>query len=375
MDPFVGVDDLFSQFFGGSGLDNLLGMAGPMLTGPRRGRDTVHVLKLSLEDLYVGKLCKLQVQRTVLCNGCGGSGAQQHQHHHHHQQQLRTCGTCGGRGVTVTLQPLGPLGGLMQQRQSTCRECGGRGMTVSERHRCTVCRGRKTASQTKILTVRIEAGMCDGQRLTFQGEGNHEPGATAGDIVVVVKALPHDVFVRRDHDLYMKKTISLNEALSGAMVPFQHLDNRTIVMATDVGKVIRPGSIKCLRGQGFPVHGRSSYRGDLYVEFDVEFPADHWARQLASMGTGDTGGSEEEERRVSAVADRVYGALGALLPHRPVLPPIDENSEHTEHVNLEHYTPSGRRRDRRSEAYAEEDDGMDSHFGHHGLHQAQCTHQ
>jgi DnaJ-class molecular chaperone len=29
--------------------------------------------------------------------------------------------------------------------------------------------------------------------------------------------------------------------------------------------------------EGMPVHGRSNERGNLYIEFDITFPPQHWA--------------------------------------------------------------------------------------------------
>ena len=40
--------------------------------GPRKGESTVHKLKVSLEDLYNGKVAKLQLSKNVICAECGG---------------------------------------------------------------------------------------------------------------------------------------------------------------------------------------------------------------------------------------------------------------------------------------------------------------
>jgi DnaJ family protein A protein 2 len=38
----------------------------------QRGDDTIHPLKVSLEDLYNGKVSKLQLSRNILCKTCNG---------------------------------------------------------------------------------------------------------------------------------------------------------------------------------------------------------------------------------------------------------------------------------------------------------------
>ena len=69
--PGFAPDDLFSHLFGG-GLFGM-GMGGGM--GPRRphrGEDTIHPLKVSLEEMYNGKTAKLQLSKNVICTVCDG---------------------------------------------------------------------------------------------------------------------------------------------------------------------------------------------------------------------------------------------------------------------------------------------------------------
>jgi len=66
----MGQDDLFSALFGGGLFGG--GMGGR--SRERKGKDVVHQLKVSLEDLYKGKTSKLALQKTVICTGCNGVG-------------------------------------------------------------------------------------------------------------------------------------------------------------------------------------------------------------------------------------------------------------------------------------------------------------
>ncbi|PHT48288.1 Chaperone protein dnaJ 2 [Capsicum baccatum] len=62
--------DIFSSFFGGSPF----GGGGESSRGrrQRRGEDVVHLLKVSLEDLYNGTSKKLSLSRNILCPKCEG---------------------------------------------------------------------------------------------------------------------------------------------------------------------------------------------------------------------------------------------------------------------------------------------------------------
>lgn len=139
--PFGHGDDLFSHLFGGS-LFGGFGMGGSSRQR-QRGADTVHQLKVSLEEMYMGKTAKLQLSRNVICATCSGKGSK--------SGAATTCRGCKGIGIKVTYRQLGP--GMTQQLQSRCADCHGEGELISEKDRCTACRGRKVINETKILEV------------------------------------------------------------------------------------------------------------------------------------------------------------------------------------------------------------------------------
>ena len=88
-------------------------------------------------------------------------------------------------------------------------------------------RYRKSTSN-KQLEVYIQRGMRNGQRITFTGEGDQMPGATQGDIIVVLQQKQHPVFQRKGTDLIMKKEVSLTEALCGVSFVVEHLDGHKV---------------------------------------------------------------------------------------------------------------------------------------------------
>ena len=147
-------EDLFSQFFGGGG------QRGNQRQGPRKGKDMTHALKVSLEDLYKGKVSKLALQKQVLCVKCDGKGGK--------DGAVKSCSGCNGRGIRIVTRQIGPM---IQQMQQTCSECNGEGQIINPKDRCKGCDGKKIGNERKILEVFIEKGMADGQKITFTGEG------------------------------------------------------------------------------------------------------------------------------------------------------------------------------------------------------------
>ena len=56
------------------------------------------------------------------------------------------------------------------------------------------CFASQVVRTKKILEVHIDKGMTDGQRITFSGEGDQEPGLEPGHIVIVLDESEHSTF-------------------------------------------------------------------------------------------------------------------------------------------------------------------------------------
>ncbi|KAJ8979929.1 hypothetical protein NQ317_003671 [Molorchus minor] len=66
----------------------------------RRGKDVVHQLTISLEELYKGIVRKLALQKNVICDKCEGRGGK--------KGAVEQCPTCRGTGMQVQVQQLAP---------------------------------------------------------------------------------------------------------------------------------------------------------------------------------------------------------------------------------------------------------------------------
>uniref|UniRef100_A0A7S1BX49 J domain-containing protein n=3 Tax=Corethron hystrix TaxID=216773 RepID=A0A7S1BX49_9STRA len=235
-----GHDDLFSMFFGRG--------QGGRSSGPRKGDDVNHPLKVSLEDLYNGKTVKLAISRQVIVG------------------EAKECKTCDGHGVVVEMRQIAL--GMVQQLQRRCNECAGQG------YNC------QTKKQRKVLEVHVEKGMKNNQKIVFRGMADEKPNMEAGDIIFVVQEKEHELFKRKGADLLVVKNVSLNEALTGFQWMITHLDGRKIVVKSNPGEIIRPEAIggkpyvKIVRDEGMPSHGNPFVKGNLYVLFRVDFPVD-----------------------------------------------------------------------------------------------------
>lgn len=126
--------------------------------------------------------------------------------------------------------------------------------------------------EQKILDITVKPGWKDGTKITYEGEGDAMPGRPPQDIVFVIKQKPHDKFRREGDNLVYRAKIALKSALIGeGALPVKTLDGREINVP--LGGVVSPGTRKVIRGEGMPLQKNPSQRGDLVVEFDVQFPA------------------------------------------------------------------------------------------------------
>ncbi|ORZ15032.1 hypothetical protein BCR42DRAFT_482838 [Absidia repens] len=268
-------EDLFSQLFGGGLFGGGGGGRSRGPQGPRRGKDMVHHLKVSLEDLYKGKTTKLALQKHVLCGKCNGKGGK--------DGAVRTCNGCGGQGVRITIRQMGPM---MQQFQQACPDCRGEGEIINEKDRCKQCVGKKILGEKKILEVFIDKGMKNGQNITFSGEGDQAPGIVPGDIIISLDEKPHSTFQRKGDDLVYEAKIDLLTALAGGQFAIPHLDDRILLVSVLPGEAIQPDMVKVVPNEGMPAY-RHQTHGHLFVKFTVNFPQSNWAddETIAKLNT------------------------------------------------------------------------------------------
>jgi len=132
--------------------------------------------------------------------------------------------------------------------------------------------GQKINVEEKTLEVPIEQGAPNDHHVSFSGEGDETPGAMAGDVIVRLIVEPHKRFERKGADLYIKKTISLYEALTGTAFNIEHLDGKKILIATAPNDILTPNVVKEIKGKGMAFYRDAMSHGNLYVQFTVEFP-------------------------------------------------------------------------------------------------------
>ena len=245
--------DIFGDIFGG-------GRGGGGRGGVYRGADLRYNLEISLEDAARGTETRIRIPAMEECESCGGSGAKK-------GTSPTTCPTCHGHGQVRMQQGFFSI-------QQTCPKCHGSGRFVADP--CPACHGAGRVKQHKTLSVKIPAGVDEGDRIRLSGEGEHGVGGgPAGDLYVQIHIKPHQVFQRDHDDLHCEMPISFTIAALGGEIEIPTLDGMAkikIPAETQSGKVFR------LRGKG--IKGvRSHGHGDLMCHVVVETPVSLTERQ------------------------------------------------------------------------------------------------
>jgi len=244
-----GFSDAFGDIFG----DIFGSRAGGQRNNVYRGADLRYNMEISLEDAAKGTETKIRIPVQTTCETCKGSGARP-------GTQPVTCTTCGGHGQVRMQQGFFSV-------QQTCPKCHGSGKMIKDP--CPTCHGAGRTKQNKTLSVKIPAGVDEGDRIRLTGEGEAGVnGGPTGDLYVVVHLKEHNVFQREGANLHCEMPISFSTAALGGEIEVPTLDGSArmkVPAETQTGAVFR------LRGKGVkPL--RQSEHGDLMVHVVVETP-------------------------------------------------------------------------------------------------------
>ena len=275
--------DVFGDIFGGGGRR---GGTGPQVF---RGADLGYELQLDLEKAVSGDNITIDVPTQVTCDTCSGSGAKK-------GSEPVKCSTCSGVGQVRMQQGFFSI-------QQTCPACKGAGTTIADP--CTTCNGRGRVRKTRTLSVKVPAGVDNGDRIRLSGEGEAgRNGGPPGDLYVEIRVKPHKIFDREGSNLSCTVPVSIATATLGGEVELPTLDGHVALKVpggTQSGKVFR------LRGKGVTTV-RDPRVGDLFAEVAVETPVNLTAEQREVLEKFDSllrSGGEKHSPRAGGWLDTV----------------------------------------------------------------------
>jgi molecular chaperone DnaJ len=252
--PFGGdvdLGDIFGDIFGE--MFNMGGGGNRRASRVQRGRDLQFDMHLEFEEAVFGKEQEIHLRRMEACESCKGTGAAK-------GKEPITCPGCNGRGQMRFQQ------GFFQMAR-TCTSCGGTGTLIVDP--CATCKGDGRQQKEHTILVKVPAGVEDGTRIRYQGEGDAGRfGGPAGDLYIALSVKSHKFLERDGDNLHCVIPISFPQATLGAEIEIATLEGMhtlKIPEGTQSGKEFR------IRNKGVPFLNRSG-KGDLIVEVRVQTP-------------------------------------------------------------------------------------------------------
>jgi len=216
-----------------------------------KAADTKMSLRVDLKTLYLGTILEMRFFRDTLC------------------QRVDECekndSGCARAGVRKSTRRLGGI--FVQQVEEVDTRCVGEGKRYLEK--CAACPKGSTVEDELPVTVDILPGMRHDQELIFEEYGDEKVGHIPGNLIIVLKQIPHKHFVRDGDDLKLRIGIDLVDALVGFERTIQHVDGHDVIITSD--EVINCPYVKVIKNEGMPKE--SGGFGNLILTFEITFPS------------------------------------------------------------------------------------------------------
>lgn len=237
-------NDIFENIFQGGGMGDIFGgIFGSQRQQVKKGKDKSITLKVSLEEVFLGKIIKYRLVRKIWREG-------------------DKCCECDGNGQKIQMVQLGP--GMVTQSISQCSKCSGNGFKYDEKFAKT---------EEEIIDIPLPKGIPSGHRLAIRGKGDQYGSLPNGDIIVTIEHKPHSSFQsskRNPIDIIYEHNLTLYEVINGFQFSFHYIDGKDIIVESKNGirRIDRP---LCYR---IPKKGflYKNVQGDIVIHFKIVIP-------------------------------------------------------------------------------------------------------
>ncbi len=120
------------------------------------------------------------------------------------------------------------------------------------------------------VSVKVPAGIGDGQKLRLKGKGNPSPyGGQPGDLYIKIKINDHPIFRRENNDLYSRHEIGFSDAVLGTEIEIPTIDQKQLKLKIPAGT--QNNAKFRLKSYGLPNY-KNGGRGDAYAEISIRIP-------------------------------------------------------------------------------------------------------
>jgi molecular chaperone DnaJ len=280
---FGGFGDIFDAFFGGSGTRTH--------RASQNGRDIHTATSISFEESVFGVDKEMQVERVEPCSICKGVGAEP-------GSNPTQCSHCNGAGQVRRVQR--SIFGQFTQ-VGPCTQCNGEGSIIT--NPCSHCRGAARERRNRKIRVDIPPGVEDGMQVRLIREGDSgSNGGMPGNLYIELQVEPHDIFLRKDHDILLEFPINFVQAALGDELEVPTLNGPETIRipgGTQSGAEFR------IKGKGVP-YSTKGRRGDHLVVVNVVTPKhldERQRRLFTELAETMSNGSKDDKGWLGKIKD------------------------------------------------------------------------
>ncbi|WGH26667.1 MAG: DnaJ domain-containing protein [Candidatus Shikimatogenerans bostrichidophilus] len=249
-DIFSNFGDIFSDDFDNFTEFNINTNFSTKKNKKKKGNNLRIKIKLTLEEIYKGIEKKIKIIRMKLAPGI----------------KYKNCQNCNGTGVVTNISNT-----FLGRMQTTiqCNFCKGVGKIILKKPINANSKGLIEVEE--LIKINIPSGVTDGIQLKINGKGNEAPfGGNPGDLIILIKEIPHKFFKRKEKNIYYNLYISVPEAILGSKKKIKNLNENeyikiNIIPGTQNGKKI------IFKYKGLPSINGYEY-GDLIIKVKIWIP-------------------------------------------------------------------------------------------------------
>jgi DnaJ-class molecular chaperone len=209
-------------------------------------------INIQLDEVYSGVNKNIKISITKYCSTC-----------------LKKCENCNGEGMVKQVRNLGPFTQIIN---ASCDICQGRGNIASGKKSCDTCKGKGEYIKEVNAHLNLPAGINDGYTTYFMGMGEQPVNTKqkAGDLLIEININPHNVFTRKNNDLYYNCEITFIDSIKGCNISIPYFKEE-LNINTDIFGVVYPKKDYMITGKGLPIENTNK-KGNMYINFVIKYP-------------------------------------------------------------------------------------------------------
>lgn len=210
----------------------------------QKARTILYNLEITLEEAFFGSEKELEIVRNIVCDNCDGEGG----------LDKVSCNQCNGQGILKGSNTF-----------YMCNNCLGKGFLFIKK--CGTCAMTGYKKVRERISININPSILNNQKITKVGVGNEVKDGIPGDVLVNIIIKKHQNFDLDNHDLKIKKTVSILDILLGGDFIVKTIDGEVkikIPQFSDVSNYFR------VKNKG--MRKENNKRGDLYVKIEPKYP-------------------------------------------------------------------------------------------------------